>query len=221
MRPKTDLRNHWQNCHQGYLRIHLNGVASVPRCPPAVAAVTTAACGAPTITAAGGRSARFILIATTLNIALYRESNGGKSVRRHVRRSGRLITVAVTLSTAAGDSSSRRSARSAVVATSAASITSTSATAGPDGGPRHGEVLEAVVDAKVGVLVRVLVRPRELHRRPRLAAPAVLHLDLHAGDVVLRLVDVRAVHTCNILVRKAGPERRADGESTYRCAQRE
>lgn len=67
------------------------------------------------------------------------------------------------------------------------------AAARPDFRPREGEVLDPVVDAEVGVLVAVLVRAGELDHGPGVAGSSVDHLDLHAGDIVLGLVHVRAV----------------------------
>jgi hypothetical protein len=79
-------------------------------------------------------------------------------------------------------------------------------TAGPDGRAGHGELLEAVVDAEVGVLIGVLVGAGELSHGSRDAATATDDLDLDAGDVVLGLVDVRAVDTCNSLVKLLGSD---------------
>lgn len=71
-------------------------------------------------------------------------------------------------------------------------------TALPDSRAGHGEGLAAVVDAEVGVGVGGLVSTGELDHGARLAATTAGNLDLHAGDVVLGLVDVGAVNT-NVL----------------------
>jgi hypothetical protein len=66
----------------------------------------------------------------------------------------------------------------------------------PDLGAGHGEGLGTVVDGEVGVLVSVLVGAGELdHLSIDLAGATTGDGDLHAGDVVLGLVDVGSVDT--------------------------
>ena len=77
----------------------------------------------------------------------------------------------------------------------AAAVAAVAAAAGPDRRAGDSELLEAVVDAEVGVGVAGLVGAGELDGGARGAAAAVHDLDLHARDVVLRLVDVGPVDT--------------------------
>lgn len=66
----------------------------------------------------------------------------------------------------------------------------------PDLGAGHGEVLSTVVDREVGVGVGLLVGTGELdHLGVNLAGTTTGDSDLHAGDVVLGLVDVGSVDT--------------------------
>jgi hypothetical protein len=85
-------------------------------------------------------------------------------------------------------------------------------TAGPDSRAGHGESLVSVVDAEVGVGVGGLVSTRELDHGAGLAATATLDLDLHAGDVVLGLVDVGAVNTNVLSAHKVLAVRRVLGD---------
>lgn len=91
---------------------------------------------------------------------------------------------AVTTATAAA----RRRVRGRVAATRAAA-------AGPDSRSGEGEGLDTVVHAHGRVGVVVLVGTGELDRGTGAATAASCDLDLYAGDVVLRLADVRTVDT--------------------------
>jgi hypothetical protein len=85
-------------------------------------------------------------------------------------------------------------------------------TAGPDSRAGHGESLVSVVDAEVGVGVGGLVGTGELDHGAGVAAAATRDLDLHAGDVVLGLVDVRAVNTNVLSAHKVLAVRRVLGD---------
>jgi hypothetical protein len=85
-------------------------------------------------------------------------------------------------------------------------------TAGPDSRAGHGEGLVSVVDAEVGVGVGSLVSTGELDHGAGVAAAATRDLDLHAGDVVLGLVDVGAVNTNVLSAHKVLAVRRVLGD---------
>lgn len=70
----------------------------------------------------------------------------------------------------------------------------------PNGGAREGEVLDAIVDAEVGIVVCIGVGAGELDDGSGGTRASVLDLDLDARNVVLGLVDVGPMNTCNVAV---------------------
>jgi len=132
----------------------------------------------------------------TLRVVLVRNLAGARRAAAGTRPV--LATTLSVQSSTCTTTTTASVATAVVAATAVVTATSGAAAARVHGRSREWEGLVAVVDVEIGIAVTGLVGSRKLDEGTRCAGAPALNLDLDARDIVLGLVDVRAVYA-NVL----------------------